>query len=242
MSTNYFQSLWKTSIDLHRITDCHDLNFYYERFLRKLNQQYLKILLPLIFIVYVCPLLFSRLFIYQSIDDIRTSLCFLFSCVILSVCLLIRLHIKWKTTWIFIRSIVALLLLIPLLLTYQTQQYHLIFAIISILLTYSFLIFTLVQSFILAISISILHVTGVCLQRSATRWTSLQLCSIVFYHVMIHIIGIYAYVTTIERIRQQFYAYKTILYEKNQAHIDCKKLQTMMNYCRRESHSIVHNK
>lgn len=235
MPTNYFKHLWNTSINLHRIHQCDDLNFYYRKFLDKLSEQYLKLLLPLLFLVYLCPLFLCRVIFFKSVVDLRTSLLFCLTCVGLILCLLTRLRIKWRRAWISIRFLLILLLISPVGLTSHTEQSHLLLPAISILLTYSLLTFTLIQSFLISLTISLLHLVLLIFQRPTIGWTYRELSSTISYHLIIQIFGLYFYVTIIEQIRQHFYAYKTTLHEKNKANVDCKKLRTIMGYCRRSN-------
>ena len=235
MPTNYFKHLWNTSINLHRIHQCEDLNFYYRKFLDKLSEQYFKILLPILFLVYLCPLFLCRVLFFKSVVDIRTSLLFLLTCLSLILCLLTRLRIKSERAWVSIRFLLILLLVSPLCLTSHTEQYHLLLSAISILLTYSLLTFTLIQSCLISLSISLLHLALLIFQRETIEWNSTEICATISYHLIIQIFGLYFYVTIVEHIRQHFHAYKTTLFEKNKANVDCKKLRTIVGYCRRST-------
>lgn len=211
------------------MNDCDDLNFYYKKFLNKLSKICLKIFLPLLSLIYLLTLFLCRLFLSNQTFDIRT-ICFLFLTFITFVVLiLIRLHTKWKKLWILTRFLIIILLILPLIITYQTEQFHILLSTISILLIYSLLTFTILQSFLISLSISILHITLSLNHR--IHWNTAELFSLIFYHFIINVTGLYSYIGSIQHIRQHFYAYKTNLFEKNKYNVDCKKLHTIIGYC-----------
>jgi hypothetical protein len=230
MTMNSLKTFWKKSFHLHQMNDCDDLNFYYQKFLSKLSKISLKIFLPLLSLIYLFTLFFCRLFLSNQIFNIRTIIFLLFLFVSFFVLILIRLHTKWKKLWILTRFLIILLLILPLIITYQTEQYHILLSTIAILLIYSLLTFTLFQSLFISLSISILHIL-----LSFNHWNTLQLFSMIFYHFIIHLTGLYSYIGSIQHIRKHFYAYKTNLFEKNKYNVDCKKLHTIIRYCQQSN-------
>jgi hypothetical protein len=210
------------------------LNFYYKKFLYKLSKISLKIFLPLLSFIYVFTLFLCRLLLSNQIFDIRTTIFLFFIFVTFFLLILIRLHKKWKKLWILTRFLILVLLILPLILTYQTEQFHVLLATISIILVYSLLTFTLLQSLIISVSISLLHII-----LSLNQWKISELFSIIFYHFIINITGVYSYIGSIHHIRQHFYAYKSNVFEKNKSNVDCKKLRTILSYCQP---SISHTK
>ncbi|CAF3362728.1 unnamed protein product [Rotaria socialis] len=234
MASNRFGYLCEKSLHLHRMNDCDDLNLYYRKFLNKLSKICLKIFLPLLPLIYLLSLFLCRLLLHNQliiIFDIRTIIFLI--CIFLTFILLflIRLHTKWKTLWFFTRCFLIILLILPLILTYKTEQYHILLSTISITLIYSLLTFTLIQSFIICLSISILHVCLLLNQKNQIQWNSLEFLSIVFYHFIINIAGLYTYIRSIKHIREHFHAYEINLYEKNKLNVDCKKLNTIIGHC-----------
>ncbi|CAF2205902.1 unnamed protein product [Rotaria magnacalcarata] len=234
MASNRFGYLCEKSLHLHRMNDCDDLNLYYRKFLNKLSKICLKIFLPLLPLIYLLSLFLCRLLLYNQliiIFDNRTIIFLI--CIFLTFILLflIRLHTKWKTLWFFTRCFLIILLILPLILTYKTEQYHILLSTISITLIYSLLTFTLIQSFIICLSISILHVCLLLNQKNRIQWNSLEFLSIVFYHFIINIAGLNTYIRSIKHIREHFHAYEINLYEKNKLNVDCKKLNTIIGHC-----------
>jgi len=234
MTSNRFGYFYQKSLHLHRMNDCDDLNLYYKKFLNKLSKICLKIFLPLLPLIYLFTLFLCRLFLYNQpilTFDIRTIIYLI--CIFLTFFLLflIRLHTKWKTLWFFTRIFLIFLLIIPLILTYQTEQYHILFSTISITLIYSLLTFTLIQSLIICLSISILHISLLLNNQNLINWKSLEFLSLIFYHFIINLSGLYTYIRSIKHIRQHFHAYETNLYEKNKLNVDCKKLNTIIGHC-----------
>jgi len=232
MATNYLKHLWKKSFDLHQMNDCDDLNFYYKKFLNKLSKICLKIFLPLLLLINVFTLFLCRLFLSNQFFDIRTKaflILIIFNCILL---LLIRLHLKRQKIWILTRFLIIFLLIIPLIITYQTEQFHILLSSISILLIYSLLTFTLLQSLLISLSISILHIVLLLNHpKNPIQWKTFEFFSIIFYHFIVNITGLYSYIGSIKHIRQHFYAYKTNVFEKNKYNVDCKKLNTIIGYC-----------
>ena len=235
MTSNHrLAHFYQKSFHLHRMNDCDDLNLYYRKFLNKLSKIFLKIFLPLLPLIYLFTLFLCRLFLSNpnsiqfDIQTIVSLICILFTLILL---FLIRLHTKWKTLWFFTRFLLILLLLIPLILTYQTEQYHLLFSTISITLIYSLLTFTLIQSLIISALISTLHIVLLLNIRNSMNWKSLEFLSLIFYHLIINIAGLYTYIRSMKHIRQHFQAYERNLYEKNKFNVDCKKLNTIIGHC-----------
>lgn len=240
MTSNRFGSIYEKSFHLHRMNDSDDINLYYKKFLNKLSKICLKIFLPLLPLIYLFTLFLSRLFFYDQWKltfDLRTIISFI--CIFLTLVLLffIRLHTKWKTLWFFTRIFLIILLIIPLILTYQTEQYHILFSTISITLIYSLLTFTLIQSLIICLSISILHIGLLLNQKNSIQWQTLEFFSLIFYHFIINISGLYTYIQSIKHIRQHFHSYETNLYEKNKYNVDCKKLNTIIGHCQQPQRS-----
>ena len=100
------------------------------------------------------------------------------------------------------------------------------------------LTFTLIQSFIICLSISILHISLLFSQQSQIQWISLEFLSLIFYHIIINISGLYTYIISIKHVRQHFHAYETNLYEKNKFSVDCKKLNTIIGHYQQSQHFI----
>ncbi|CAF4328410.1 unnamed protein product [Rotaria sp. Silwood2] len=238
MTTNHLKYLWKKNFHLHHMNDCDDLNFYYKKFLNKLSKLCLKIFLPLLSLIYLFTLFLCRLFLSSKIFDIRTISLLLIIFLTLILLLLIRLHKRWKKLWIFTRFLIIFLLIIPLIISYQTEQFHVLLATISIITMYALLTFTLLQSLLISISISILHISLLLNhETNSIQWKSSEFLSIIYYHFIINIFGLYSYMQSIKHIRQHFYAYKKNLLEKNKYNVDCKKLHTIIGYCQ-QSQSI----
>ncbi|CAF1592457.1 unnamed protein product [Adineta ricciae] len=208
------------------MNDCDDLNFYYKKFLNKLSKICLKIFLPLLFLTNFFALFLCRLLLSKQIFDIRTQTYCVLIFLTIVLLLLVRLHSKRKRLWLFTRFLLVFLLIIPLIITYQTEQFHLLLSSISILLVYSLLTFTLLQSLVISLSISVLYI----FLNNSIHWKTTEFCSIVFYHFILNLTGLYSYVSSINHIRQHFYAYKTNLFEKNKSNVDCKKLHTIIGY------------
>lgn len=239
MASTRFGYLCEKSFHLHRMNDCDDLNLYYRKFLNKLSKICLKIFLPLLPLIYLLSLFLCRLLLFNEliiIFDFRTIVFLI--CIFLTFVLLflIRIHTKWKTLWFFTRIFLISLLIIPLILTYKTEQYHILFSTISITLIYSLLTFTLIQSFIICLSISVLHICLLMNHKNTIQWKSLEFLSIIFYHFIINIAGLYTYIKSIRHIRQHFHAYEINLYEKNKLNVDCKKLNTIIGHCQQSQH------
>jgi hypothetical protein len=236
MSKSYIKQLWKKSFHLHHMNDCDDLNFYYKKFLTKLSKICLKIFLPLLPLIYLFTLFLLRVFLSTPTIirfDIRTILSLIGIFATFVLLFLIRIHTKWKTLWFCTRIFLITLLIIPLILTYQTEQYHILFSTISITLIYSLLTFTLIQSMIICLMISILHLS---LVLSTIHWQSLEFLSITFYHLIINLAGLYIYINSVKHIRQHFHAYERNLYEKNKFNVDCKKLNIINGHCQQPQH------
>ena len=228
MTTNDWKNLWRKSFHLHRMNDCDDLNIFYRKFLTKLSKISLQIFLPLLSLIYLITLFFCRLFFSKIIFDLRTIIYLLFTFLSFVLLIFIRFHTKWRKLWIFTRLLIICLLILPLIITSHTEQFHILFSTIAILLIYSLLTFTFLQSLFLSSSISILHII---LHQQQTPWKHSEFISLVIYHLIIHLTGLYSYIGSIHHIRQHFYAYKSNLLEKNQYNVDCKKLHTMIRYC-----------
>jgi len=223
------------------MNDCDDLNLYYKKFLNKLSKICLKIFLPLLPLIYLFTLFLSRLFLSNSIIitfDIRTILSVIGIFLTVILLFLIRLHTKWKTLWFCTRILLIFLLIIPLILTYQTEQYHILFSTIAITLIYSLLTFTLIQSLFICSSISILHISLLLNEKNFIHWKSLEFLSLCFYHFIINLSGLYTYIRSIKHIRKHFHAYETNLYEKNKFSVDCKKLNTIIGHCQQPQYFI----
>ncbi|CAF1667567.1 unnamed protein product [Adineta ricciae] len=234
MTSNRLGDLCDKSLQLHRMNDCDDLNLYYKKFLNKLSKICLRIFLPLLPLIYLITLFLCRLFLHNTTKltfDIRTILYLI--CILLTFMLLflMRLHTKWKTLWFCTRTFLIFLLIIPLVLTYQTEQYHVLFSTISITLIYSLLTFTLIQSVCICSTISILHITLQFNQTEGIQWKGIEFVSWILYHLIINLAGLYAYVESLKHIRKHFHAYETSLYEKNKCSVDCKKLNTIIGHC-----------
>lgn len=206
--------------------DCDDVNFYYKKFLIKLSQISLKIFLPILSLIYLCILCLCRSIFIKNLFDYRIICSIILTILTFILIFLIRLHRKWRIFWICTRCLFVFMLILPLLLTYQTEQYHILFSSISILLIYSFLTFTFLQSLLISLSISIIHIY---LTRKSCHLT--ELFALIIYHFIVNLTGLYFYIHSIENIRQHFYAYKQNLFEKNQSNVDCKKLNTILRYC-----------
>ncbi|CAF0815708.1 unnamed protein product [Rotaria sordida] len=238
MTTNRLECLWKKNLHLHHMNDCDDLNFYYKKFLNKLSKLCLKIFLPLLSLIYLFTLFLCRLFLSNQIFDIRTISLLLLIFLTFILLILIRLHKRWKKLWILTRFLIIFLLIIPLIISYQTEQFHILLSAISIIIMYALLTFTLLQSLLISISISILHISLLLnRQTNQIQWKSLEFISIIFYHFIINIFGLYSYIQSIKYLRQHFNAYKKNLLEKNKYNVDCKKLHTIIGYCQ-QSQSI----
>jgi hypothetical protein len=238
MGLKYFKHLWQKLRHLHHLEHCDDLNIFYKKYLIKLSQHYLTIYLPFVVFLYLCPLLLCRTVVFRTAYDIR-AICYFLCCGIASIlCFITRCRMKWRRFWNFLRFSFIGLLLIPIVFTYRTEQWHLLLSLISILLIYCSFSFSLIKSFILSLGVSILQLLLISLEKETLQWTSVELISIVLYHIMIHIAGLHSYLSTIERIREHFQRYQICLYEKNKAIVDCKKLRTIMNYCRQPSYLI----
>lgn len=129
MTSNRWGYLYEKSFHLHRMNNHDDLNLYYGKFLNKLSKICLKIFLPLLSLLYLFALFLCRFFLSNQNEftfDLRTIL-FLVGILLTFVLLfLVRLHTKWKTLWFCTRLFLVFLLLVPLILTYQTEQYHLL--------------------------------------------------------------------------------------------------------------------
>ena len=241
MASSHFNYLCRKSFHLHRMHDNDDLNLYYRKFLNKLSKTCLKIFLPLLTLIYLFTLFLCRLLLYNQIIltfDIRTILfliCFFLTLILL---VLIRLHTKWRIVWFCTRIFLILLLIIPFVLTNQTEQYHILFSTISITLIYSLLTFTLIQSVIICLIISILHISLVFIQQNQIKWKTLEFLSLIVYHLIINISGLYTYVKSIKHIRKHFHSYERNLYEKNKFNVDCKKLNIIIGHCQQSQHFI----
>lgn len=238
MSSNRFEYLYKKSFHLHNMNDFDDLNLYYKKFLNKLSKICLKIYLPLLLFIYLFTLFLLRLLLFNQIKitfDIRTIIYFI--CILLTLFLLflIRLHKKCRKIWFLTRIFLIILFILPLFLTYQTDQYHILFSTISITIIYSLLTFTLIQSILICLIISIIHIS---LLLNNINWKTIEFFSIIFYHFIINLSGIFIYIKTIKHIRQHFHAYEKNLYEKNKYNVDCKKLNTIIGHCQQPQHFI----
>ncbi|UJR20868.1 hypothetical protein I4U23_023977 [Adineta vaga] len=242
MATKNLQYLWRKSFHLHHMNDCDDLNFYYKKFLTKLSKICLKIFLPLLFLMNFFTLFLCRLLLSKQIFDIRTQIYCVLIFLTIILLLFVRLHSKRRKLWILTRLLIIFLAIIPLILTSQTEQFHILLSTISILLIYSFLTFTLLQSLFICLSISILHIILLFNQtNSSIHWKTSEFFSIIFYHCMVNLTGLYSYISSINHIRQHFYAYKTNLFEKNKSNVDCKKLHTIIGYCQQSPTTLTTN-
>ncbi|UJR28686.1 hypothetical protein I4U23_009915 [Adineta vaga] len=123
-------------------------------------------------------------------------------------------------------------------LTYQTEQYHVLFSTISITLIYSLLTFTLIQSVFICLTISILHITLLFNQIKEIHWKSTEFISWIIYHLIINLSGLYTYIQSLKHIQEHFHAYETSLYEKNKLNVDCKKLNIIIGHCQQASRFI----
>ena len=215
----------------HRIFDSEDLNFDYQKFLAKLSPISLQIFLPLLSLIYFISLFLCRVFLSKTIFDLRTILSLILFFVSFVVLFFIRLHNKYRILWIFTRWTIVILLICPLILTFQSEQFHVLFSTIAILLIYAFFTFTLVQSLLIALSISILHLILLRISSHGKHWTNLEFFTIILHHCLIHFTGLFSSIESMEHIRQHFYTYQTNLFEKNQSNVDCKKLSTILRYC-----------
>jgi hypothetical protein len=229
MTSNSFGHLCEKSLYLHRMNDSDDLNLYYRKFLNKLSKICLKIFLPLLLLINVFTLFLCRLFLSNQTFDIRTISFLFLTFLTFFLLILIRLHTKWRKLWILTRFLIIFLLILPLIITHKTEQFHILLSTISIILIYSLLTFTLFQSLLISLSISILHI--ILSLNQQIQWKTSEFFSIIFYHFIINITGLYLYIGSIQHIRQHFYAYKTNLFEKNKYNVDCKKLHTIVGYC-----------
>ncbi|CAM4918642.1 unnamed protein product [Rotaria socialis] len=232
MTTNRIKYLWKKNFHIHHMNDCDDLNFYYKKFLNKLSKLCLKVFLPLLSLIYLFTLFLCRLFLSTQTYDIRTICLLVLIFLSFILLILIRLHKKGKKLWALTRLLIIVLLVVPLVISYQTEQFHILLSSISIILIYALLTFTLLQSLLISISISILHISLLLNDRvNQIQWKSLEFLSIIIYHIIINIFGLYSYIRSIKHIRQHFYAYKKNLLEKNKYNVDCKKLHTIIGHC-----------
>ena len=234
MTSNRFSYLYEKSFHLHRMNDHDDLNLYYRKFLNKLSKICLKIFLPLLCLLYLFVLLVCRLLLFNQpliTLDFRTILYFIGLLFTFILLFLVRLHTKWRTLWIFTRLFLIFLLMIPMILTYQTDQFHVLISTISITLIYSLSTFTLIQSLTIASGISLLDLGLFIMQNRTIPWQSLDFLSVIFYHMIIHLAGLASYVQSINHIRQHFHSYENNLYEKNKCSVDCKKLNTIIGHC-----------
>lgn len=217
------------------MNDNEDLNLYYKKFLNKLSKISLKIFLPLLILIYLFALFLCRLFLNnQTILTFDFRTIFFLVGIISTILLLflVRLHTKWQSLWCFTRLFLLTILILPLILTYQTNQYHILFSIISITMIYSLLTFTLIQSLIISLSISILHISLFYLNNiDKIHWKSIEFLSLIFTHLIINLAGLYSYIKSIKHIRKHFHLYEENLYEKNKYNVDCKKLNTIIGYC-----------
>lgn len=233
-SNNRLGYFYEKSFHLHRMNDCDDLNLYYQKFLNKLSKICLKIFLPLLPLIYLFTLFLCRLFLFDQTNlrfDLQTLLSLICIFATFILLFLIRLHTKWKTVWFCTRILLIGLLMIPLVLTYQTDQYHLLLSTISITLIYALLTFTLIQSLIICSSISILHMILFMNMKQSMNWKSFEFLSLIFYHLIINFAGLYTYIRSMKHIREHFHAYETNLYEKNKFNVDCKKLNLIHGHC-----------
>jgi len=235
MPTVRLSSIYEKSFHLHRMNDNEDLNLYYKKFLNKLSKISLKIFLPLLTLIYLFTLFLCRLFLFNQTHltfDIRTILSLIGLISTFLLLFLVRLHTKWQSLWCFTRLFLLTILIVPLILTYQTNQYHILFSAISITLIYSLLTFTLVQSLIISLSISILHLTLWYFNNfDRIHWKSFEFLSLIIFHLIINLAGLYTYIKSIRHIRTHFHLYEENLHEKNKYNVDCKKLNTIIGYC-----------
>ena len=235
-STNRFGYFYEKSFHLHRMNDCDDLNLYYRKFLNKLSKICLKIFLPLLPLIYLFTLFLCRLFLFDQTNirfDLRTIIFLICIFATFILLFLIRLHTKWKTVWFCTRTFLIILLILPLILTYQTEQYHLLLSTISITLIYALLTFTLIQSLIICSSISIIHLVLVLFNTTneSINWKSFEYLSLIVYHLIINLAGLCTYIRSMKHIREHFHAYEKHLYEKNKFNVDCKKLNIINGHC-----------
>ena len=208
-------------MDLHRISDDEQLNFDYQRFRWKLSQFALKIFVPFLPFIYFIALFLCRVF--TSID-IRTIIFFILLFITFIVVFLVYSQRKSVHRWM-----IVILLITPILLTYQTEQFHIFFSTIAILLIYSLFTFTLVQLLLITLTISLIDL--ILLWRISSIY--LQLFPALLHHGILHFIGLFSSMDSLRRIRQHFYTYQTNLQDKNQANVDCKKLHTILRYSHR---------
>ncbi|CAF4970463.1 unnamed protein product, partial [Rotaria magnacalcarata] len=186
----------------------------------------------LLSLIYIFTLFLCRLFLSTQTYDIRTTCLLVLIFLSFILLILIRLHKKGKKLWTLTRLLIIVQLIVPLVLSYQTEQFHILLSSISIILIYALLTFTLLQSLLISISISILHISLLLNDRiNQIQWKSLEFLSIIIYHIIINIFGLYSYIRSIKHIRQHFYAYKKNLLEKNKYNVDCKKLHTIIGHC-----------
>lgn len=242
MFINYFKRLWSQSIGLNRIETCDDLNFYYKNFLQKLSRQCLKMFLPFLSLIYLFPLFVVRLILHPSIFDIRLNIELLLVFYTLLLSFFARLNLKWRKIWILIRSSFIVLLFLPIILAYRTEQEHLCFATASIIICYSSFTFSFFKSFLISLLISFVQISLFVREIYRTDWSYSDLLIIVSYHLIVHLVGLNFYVSTIANIRQNFEDYKKNLCEKNRVDVDCRKLDTLLNYCKQTSPSVAESK
>lgn len=234
MTSNRWNYLYEKSFHLHRMNDHDDLNLYYRKFLNKLSKICLKIFLPLLSLLYLFTLFLCQFLLTNPTTltfDLRTIFFVIGIFLTFILLFLIRLHTKWKTLWFCTRVFLIFLLIIPLILTYQTDQYHLLLSTISITLIYSLSTFTLIQSFVISLTISLVHLGLLLYENKTIHWFSLEFFSLILYHLIINLAGLSIYIRSIKHIRQHFQAYETNLYEKNRFSVDCKKLNTILGHC-----------
>lgn len=239
MSTKRLKYLCARNLHLHHMNDCDDLNFYYKKFLIKLSKLCLKIFLPLLSLIYLFTLFLCRLFLsHYKIIDIRIISLLILIFLSLILLILVRLHKKRRKLWILTRLLIIFLLIMPLIISYRTEQFHVLLSTISIIIIYALLTFTLLQSLLISISITILHLSLVLYDRKdEMHWKSTELWSLIIYHTIVNIFGLYSYIRSIRHIRQHFYSYRKNLLEKNKYNVDCKKLNTIIGHCQ-QSQSI----
>jgi hypothetical protein len=99
------------------------------------------------------------------------------------------------------------------------------------MLLYSLTTFTLLQSVLIGLSISAVHLLLFLYQSESVNWFGLEFATWIFYHLMINLFGLTTYIQSIKHIRQHFHAYESNLYEKNKSNVDCKKLNTILGHC-----------
>lgn len=178
------------------------------------------------FVIPFFPLIYLVTIVNCRGMDIRTMIS-----VILFVVSCFLVYFRRKSPH---RLMGILLLISPIGLTYQTEQFHILFSTIAILLIYFLLNFSLVQSLGITLSISLLDLV---LYGRISSWNSRQCFTVLLHHIIIHFIGLFFSIDILHRIRKHLSTYETNLQEKHQNHLDCKKLHTILRYSSRTNPS-----